>query len=141
MNLSEREDFARSMAFKSIMTVGDSQVDVKSSIGWSYSSNPDGYLFVDFVYPTGTVVRAKLDDRNDFYRFLLQIELFIDNTEVSMPNINKFIKKIEQPARKLVIVQRFHYAVRFRKPVPARAEYARMANGRLIRKERTRIGQ
>ena len=96
MNLSEKEDFARSMAFKSIMTVGDSQVDVKSSIGWSYSSNPDGYLFVDFVYPTGTVVRARLDDRNDFYRFLLQIELFIDNTEVSMPNINKFIKKIEQ---------------------------------------------
>ena len=63
------------------MTVGDSQVDVKSSIGWSYSSNPDGYLFVDFVYPTGTVVRARLDDRNDFYRFLLQIELFIDNQQ------------------------------------------------------------
>lgn len=95
MKLGEVEDFARNVNIKSVMMVGNTVVDVKSSIGWTYVDNPDGYLFVQFIYDSGTVINAELRNRNDFCKFLLQTEIFMDDVNLMMPNMQDFIKEIE----------------------------------------------
>lgn len=95
MKLGEVEDFARNVNIKSVMMVGNTVVDVKSSIGWTYVDNPDGYLYVQFIYDSGTVINAELRNRNDFCKFLLQTEIFMDDVNLMMPSMQDFIKEIE----------------------------------------------
>lgn len=97
--ITDKSEFARGMNYKSIMRIGNTMIDVKSSIGWSFErddESKDGYLRIKFVYPSGTTLSAKLRNRNDFYQFLIETELYIDHPDYSMPNMKKFIKDIEE---------------------------------------------
>lgn len=91
----DREGFERNIAIKSFINVGDSMVDLKSAVGYSFSNDPKGYLFVHFVYFGGTIMTATLANRDEFCHFMLQMEQFVDRPDVTLPNIQNFINKIE----------------------------------------------
>ena len=91
----DREGFERNIAIKSFINVGDSMVDLKSAVGYSFSNDPKGYLFVYFVYFGGTVLTATLVNRDEFCHFMLQMEQFVDRPDITLPNIQNFIDKIE----------------------------------------------
>ena len=91
----DRNEFERNIAIKSFINVGDSMVDLKSAVGYSFSNNPKGYLFVYFVYFGGTIMTAILANREDFYHFMLQMEQFVDRPDITLPSIQNFIDKIE----------------------------------------------
>ena len=91
----DREGFERNIAIKSFINVGDSMVDLKSAVGYSFSNNPKGYLFVHFVYFGGTIMTATLANRDEFCHFMLQMEQFVDRPDITLPNIQNFINKIE----------------------------------------------
>jgi hypothetical protein len=96
MTLGEKESFARNMKFKSVIMVGETFIDFKSSIGYSFLNDPDGYLFVEFVYPSGTTMQVRLEDRNEFCKFLIQTEMFMDDVGKTMPNMMDYVKRIEK---------------------------------------------
>ena len=91
----DREGFERNIAIKSFINVGDSMVDLKSAVGYSFSNDPKGYLFVHFVYFGGTIMTATLANRDEFCHFMLQMEQFVDRPDITLPNIQNFIDKIE----------------------------------------------
>lgn len=91
----DRDGFERNIAIKSFINVGDSMVDLKSAVGYSFANDPKGYLFVYFVYFGGTIMTATLANRDDFCHFMLQMEQFVDRPDVTLPSIQKFIDKIE----------------------------------------------
>ena len=91
----DREGFERNIAIKSFINVGDSMVDLKSAVGYSFSNDPKGYLFVHFVYFGGTIMTATLANRDEFCHFMLQMEQFVDRLDITLPNIQNFIDKIE----------------------------------------------
>ena len=91
----DREGFERNIAFKSFINVGDSMVDLKSAVGYSFANDPKGYLFVYFVYFGGTVLTATLVNRDEFCHFMLQMEQFVDRPDITLPSIQNFINKIE----------------------------------------------
>ena len=91
----DREGFERNIAIKSFINVGDSMVDLKSAVGYSFSNDPKGYLFVHFVYFGGTIFTATLANRDEFCHFMLQMEQFVDRPDITLPNIQNFINKIE----------------------------------------------
>ena len=91
----DREGFERNIAIKSFINVGDSMVDLKSAVGYSFANDPKGYLFVYFVYFGGTIMTAILANREEFYHFMLQMEQFVDRPDITLPNIQNFINKIE----------------------------------------------
>ena len=91
----DREGFERNITIKSFINVGDSMVDLKSAVGYSFSNDPKGYLFVHFVYFGGTIFTAILANRDEFCHFMLQMEQFVDRPDVTLPNIQNFINKIE----------------------------------------------
>ena len=91
----DREGFERNIAIKSFINVGDSMVDLKSAVGYSFSNVPKGYLFVHFVYFGGTIMTATLANRDEFCHFMLQMEQFVDRPDITLPNIQNFIDKIE----------------------------------------------
>ena len=91
----DREGFERNIAIKSFINVGDSMVDLKSAVGYSFANDPKGYLFVYFVYFGGTIMTAILANRDEFYHFMLQMEQFVDRPDVTLPSIQNFINKIE----------------------------------------------
>ena len=91
----DREGFERNIAIKSFINVGDSMVDLKSAVGYSFSNNSKGYLFVHFVYFGGTIMTATLANRDEFCHFMLQMEQFVDRPDITLPNIQNFIDKIE----------------------------------------------
>ena len=90
-----KNEFERNIAIKSFINVGDSMVDLKSAVGYSFSNDPKGYLFVHFVYFGGTIMTAILANRDEFYHFMLQMEQFVDRPDITLPNIQNFINKIE----------------------------------------------
>lgn len=90
-----REGFERNITIKSFINVGDSMVDLKSAVGYSFSNDPKGYLFVHFVYFGGTIMTATLANRDEFCHFMLQMEQFVDRLDITLPNIQNFINKIE----------------------------------------------
>ena len=96
MTLGEKDIFARNMKFKSVIMVGETFIDFKSSIGYSFLNDPDGYLFVEFVYPSGTTMQVRLEDRNEFCKFLIQTEMFMDDVSKTMPNMMDYVKRIEK---------------------------------------------
>ena len=91
----DSEGFERNIAIKSFISVGDSMVDLKSAVGYSFANDPKGYLFVYFVYFGGTIMTATLANRDEFCHFMLQMEQFVDRPDVTLPNIQNFIDKIE----------------------------------------------
>ena len=91
----DREGFERNIAIKSFINVGDSMVDLKSAVGYSFANDPKGYLFVYFVYFGGTIMTATLANRDEFCHFMLQMEQFVDRPDVTLPSIQNFIDKIE----------------------------------------------
>ena len=91
----DRDGFERNIAIKSFINVGDSMVDLKSAVGYSFANDPKGYLFVYFVYFGGTIMTAILANREEFYHFMLQMEQFVDRPDVTLPSIQNFINKIE----------------------------------------------
>ena len=91
----DREGFERNIAIKSFINVGDSMVDLKSAVGYSFANDPKGYLFVYFVYFGGTIMTAILANREEFYHFMLQMEQFVDRPDITLPSIQNFINKIE----------------------------------------------
>ena len=90
-----KNEFERNVAIKSFINVGDSMVDLKSAVGYSFANDPKGYLFVYFVYFGGTIMTATLANRDEFYHFMLQMEQFVDRPDITLPNIQNFIDKIE----------------------------------------------
>ena len=91
----DREGFERNIAIKSFISVGDSMVDLKSAVGYSFANDPKGYLFVYFVYFGGTIMTATLANRDEFCHFMLQMEQFVDRPDITLPSIQNFIDKIE----------------------------------------------
>ena len=91
----DSEGFERNIAIKSFISVGDSMVDLKSAVGYSFGNDPKGYLFVYFVYFGGTIMTATLANRDEFCHFMLQMEQFVDRPDITLPNIQNFIDKIE----------------------------------------------
>ena len=91
----DREGFERNIAIKSFISVGDSMVDLKSAVGYSFANDPKGYLFVYFVYFGGTIMTATLANRDEFCHFMLQMEQFVDRQDITLPSIQNFIDKIE----------------------------------------------
>lgn len=91
----DKDGFERNIAIKSFINVGDSMVDLKSAVGYSFANDPKGYLFVHFVYFGGTIFTATLANRDEFYHFMLQMEQFVDRLYITLPNIQNFINKIE----------------------------------------------
>ena len=91
----DKDGFERNIAIKSFINVGDSMVDLKSAVGYSFANDPKGYLFVYFVYFGGTIMTAILANRDEFYHFMLQMEQFVDRPDVTLPSIQNFIDKIE----------------------------------------------
>ena len=90
-----KNEFERNVAIKSFINVGDSMVDLKSAVGYSFANDPKGYLFVYFVYFGGTIMTAILANRDEFYHFMLQMEQFVDRPDITLPSIQNFIDKIE----------------------------------------------
>ena len=90
-----KNEFERNVAIKSFINVGDSMVDLKSAVGYSFANDPKGYLFVYFVYFGGTIMTATLANRDEFCHFMLQMEQFVDRPDITLPNIQNFIDKIE----------------------------------------------
>ena len=91
----DSEGFERNIAIMSFISVGDSMVDLKSAVGYSFANDPKGYLFVYFVYFGGTIMTATLANRDEFCHFMLQMEQFVDRPDVTLPSIQNFIDKIE----------------------------------------------
>ena len=91
----DREGFERNIAIKSFINVGDSMIDLKSAVGYSFSNDPKGYLFVHFVYFGGTIMTATLANRDEFCHFMLQMEQFVDRLYITLTSIQNFISKIE----------------------------------------------
>ena len=90
-----KNEFERNIAVKSFINVGDSMIDLKSAVGYSFANDPKGYLFVYFVYFGGTIMTAILANRDEFYHFMLQMEQFVDRPDITLPSIQNFIDKIE----------------------------------------------
>ena len=90
-----KNEFERNIAVKSFINVGDSMIDLKSAVGYSFANDPKGYLFVYFVYFGGTIMTATLANRDEFCHFMLQMEQFVDRPDVTLPSIQNFIDKIE----------------------------------------------
>ena len=91
----DSEGFERNIAIKSFISVGDSMVDLKSAVGYSFANDPKGYLFVYFVYFGGTIMTATLENRDEFCQFMIQMEQFVDRQDLTLPSIQNFIDKIE----------------------------------------------
>ena len=91
----DKDGFERNIAVKSFINVGDSMIDLKSAVGYSFANDPKGYLFVYFVYFGGTIMTAILANRDEFYHFMLQMEQFVDRPDITLPSIQNFINKIE----------------------------------------------
>ena len=90
-----KNEFERNIAVKSFINVGDSMIDLKSAVGYSFANDPKGYLFVYFVYFGGTIMTATLANRDEFCHFMLQMEQFVDRPDITLPSIQNFINKIE----------------------------------------------
>ena len=91
----DKDGFERNVAIKSFINVGDSMVDLKSAVGYSFANDLKGYLFVYFVYFGGTIMTAILANRDEFYHFMLQMEQSVDRPDITLPSIQNFINKIE----------------------------------------------
>ena len=93
-NLELNEEFFKNRKFKSLVRVGQTFVDLKQTIGFSFLKDPDGYIIIQFVYDSGRGLNAFLRDRNDFAQFMLELDPFIDDP-AAVVSIDEFINEIE----------------------------------------------
>ena len=95
--LNLNTEFFKNRKLKSFIRVGSTFIDIKQTIGFSFIPNPDpgGYLVIQFVYDTGRVLNAFLNDKQEFAQFLIELDPFIDD-KAAMPSIESFINEIEQ---------------------------------------------
>ena len=95
--LNLNTEFFKNRKLKSFIRVGTTFIDIKQTIGFSFIPNPDpgGYLVIQFVYDTGRVLNAFLNDKQEFAQFLIELDPFIDD-KAAMPSIESFINEIEQ---------------------------------------------
>lgn len=95
--LNLNTEFFKNRKLKSFIRVGSTFIDIKQTIGFSFIPNPDpgGYLVIQFVYDTGRVLNAFLNDRQEFAQFLIELDPFIDD-KAAMPSMENFINEIEQ---------------------------------------------
>ncbi len=98
-NMEMNAQFFQARKFKSFIRAGQSFVDIKQTIGFSFIDDPGGYLIVQFVYDTGRALNATLRNRNEFIHLLLEIDNFIDDKQALM-NIYEFIDDIEKTFNK-----------------------------------------
>lgn len=94
-NLELNEEFFKNRKLKSFIRVGQTFVDIKQTIGFSFIKDPDGYIIIQFVYDSGRGLNAFLRDRNDFAQFLLELDPFIDDPN-ALVSIDSFINEIER---------------------------------------------
>lgn len=94
-NLELNEEFFKNRKLKSFIRVGQTFVDIKQTIGFSFINDPDGYIIIQFVYDSGRGLNAFLRDRNDFSQFLLELDPFIDDPN-ALVSIDSFIDEIEK---------------------------------------------
>ena len=87
-------EFFKNRKLKSFIRVGTTFIDIKQTIGFSFIDNPEGYLIIQFVYDTGRVLNALLNNRNEFAQFLLELDPFLDD-KTAMKSIDEFINEIE----------------------------------------------
>lgn len=94
-NLELNEEFFKSRNLKSFIRVGQTFVDIKQTIGFSFLDDPEGYIIIQFVYDSGRGLNAFIKDRNEFARFLLELDPFIDDPH-ALQSIDDFINEIEE---------------------------------------------
>ena len=94
-NLELNEEFFKNRKLKSFIRVGQTFVDIKQTLGFSFINDPDGYIIIQFVYDLCRGLNAFLSDRNDFWQFLLELVLFIDDPN-ALVSIDSFIDEIEK---------------------------------------------
>lgn len=94
-NLELNEEFFKNRKLKSFIRVGQTFIDIKQTIGFSFINDPDGYIIIQFVYDSGRGLNAFLRDRNDFSQFLLELDPFIDDPN-ALVSIDSFIDEIEK---------------------------------------------
>ena len=49
-NLELNEEFFKNRKLKSFIRVGQTFIDIKQTIGFSFINDPDGYIIIQFVY-------------------------------------------------------------------------------------------
>ena len=85
-NLELNEEFFKNRKLKSFIRVGQTFVDIKQTIGFSFINDPDGYIIIQFVYDSGRGLNAFLRDRNDFSQY-------ITDMYISLKEISTFVKQ------------------------------------------------
>ena len=98
-NMEMNAQFFQARKYKSFIRAGQSFIDIKQTIGFSFIDDPTGYIIVQFVYDTGRALNAILRDRNDFIHLMLEIDNFVDDKN-ALYNIQTFIDDIERTYNK-----------------------------------------
>ena len=52
-NLELNEEFFKNRKLKSFIRVGQTFIDIKQTIGFSFINDPAGYIIIQFVYYSG----------------------------------------------------------------------------------------
>ena len=93
------EEFIKNKRLKSFIKVGQTFIDIKQTIGFSFMEDPNGYIIVQFVYDSGRALNAFIRNRDEFSQFLLELEPFIDD-EISLKSMEGLIEDIEKSTNK-----------------------------------------
>lgn len=93
------EEFIKNKTLKSFIRVGQTFIDIKQTIGFSFMDDPNGYIIIQFVYDSGRALNAFIRNRNEFAQFLLELEPFIDD-EISLKSMEGLIDEIEKSCNK-----------------------------------------
>ena len=93
------EEFIKNKRLKSFIKVGQTFVDIKQTLGFSFMDDPNGYLIIQFVYDSGRALNAFIRNRDEFSQFLLELEPFIDD-EISLKSMEGLIEDIEKTTNK-----------------------------------------
>lgn len=98
------EEFIKNKTLKSFIRVGQTFIDIKQTIGFSFMDDPNGYIIIQFVYDSGRALNAFIRNRNEFSQFLLELEPFIDD-EISLKSMEGLIEEIEKSCNKYEVKQ------------------------------------
>lgn len=93
------EEFIKNKRLKSFIKVGQTFVDIKQTLGFSFMDDPNGYIIIQFVYDSGRALNAFIRNRDEFSQFLLELEPFIDD-EISLKSMEGLIEDIEKTTNK-----------------------------------------
>ena len=98
-NIQLNAEFFQARKYKSFIKVGQTFIDIKQTIGFSFLDNPEGYIIVQFVYDSGRALNATLRNREEFFQFLLELDPFIDD-KTAMQSMKDLIDDIEKTYNK-----------------------------------------